>query len=334
MAARRRRWKSSTGLTIDVLSKKWMEAVRKEYLPQIAGLRQAGPDAARLTDAQRDESNFKWLPRFPQRHADGVHLRSQHVQRRYLARRSTGGSSRSSWKGSGPELRGASLLQHLDRVVAGRDPDRLPAQAGGQDALYLIEIRRKVKAKMKFGLDAIYSPTWSPDGKQLPSWDSRPGTRSCTSATRTARTRACLEASSPFVIRRGPPMGTASRSRPTRDVHDLHRLIFGKLGIAILDVARPGHRAPEPARHEHLSAVGAGRRNRSSSSRTASGSRTSSSRTSPRGRRSGSRAPHRRLGNHSGEPVHFSFPERQRLVFSAFTRGAGTSIRSATCPSS
>jgi len=45
---------SSTGLTIDVLSKKWTEAVRKEYLPQIADYDKPDQIAAHLTDAERE----------------------------------------------------------------------------------------------------------------------------------------------------------------------------------------------------------------------------------------------------------------------------------------
>src|SRR5258705_3866903 len=49
---------SSTGLTVDVLSKKWQEAVRKEYLPQIADYEKPDKIASRLTDSEHDLSNF------------------------------------------------------------------------------------------------------------------------------------------------------------------------------------------------------------------------------------------------------------------------------------
>ena len=53
---------SSTGLSVDVLSKKWTEAVRKEYLPQIAEHDKPDQVAARLTEAERDQSNFNVAP--------------------------------------------------------------------------------------------------------------------------------------------------------------------------------------------------------------------------------------------------------------------------------
>ena len=49
---------ASTGLTVDVLSKKWTEAVRKEYLPQIVDHENPTAIAMRLTDSERDLSNF------------------------------------------------------------------------------------------------------------------------------------------------------------------------------------------------------------------------------------------------------------------------------------
>ena len=53
---------SSTGLSVDVLSKKWTESVRKEYLPQIADYDKADRIATKLTDAERDLSNFNVAP--------------------------------------------------------------------------------------------------------------------------------------------------------------------------------------------------------------------------------------------------------------------------------
>src|SRR6267154_1279869 len=53
---------SATGLSVDVLSKKWMEAVRKEYLPQIAEHDKPDQIASRLTEAERDQSNFNVAP--------------------------------------------------------------------------------------------------------------------------------------------------------------------------------------------------------------------------------------------------------------------------------
>src|SRR6267154_5819586 len=53
---------SATGLSVDVLSKKWMEAVRKEYRPQSAEHDKPDQIASRLTEAERDQSNFNVAP--------------------------------------------------------------------------------------------------------------------------------------------------------------------------------------------------------------------------------------------------------------------------------
>ena len=42
------------------------------------------------------------------------------------------------------------------------------AQTGGRDALYLYDLKKKrVTSKLKFKLDGIESPSFSPDGKKL-----------------------------------------------------------------------------------------------------------------------------------------------------------------------
>ena len=43
---------------MEVLSKKWQESVRKQYLPQIADYEKADAIAAKLTDSEHDRSNF------------------------------------------------------------------------------------------------------------------------------------------------------------------------------------------------------------------------------------------------------------------------------------
>ena len=58
MGSMERALESSTGLTVEVLSKKWQEAVRKEYLPQIADFDKPDAIASKLTDSEHDFSNF------------------------------------------------------------------------------------------------------------------------------------------------------------------------------------------------------------------------------------------------------------------------------------
>src|SRR5438552_3491335 len=85
------------------------------------GLRQGRPDrnAPDRCRAERVEFQRGTLG-VPERHADGLHLRPEHVQRRVpglRARRAHLQEARGG--GAYRQLRGAPLLQHLDRLVAG-----------------------------------------------------------------------------------------------------------------------------------------------------------------------------------------------------------------------
>src|SRR5205809_3981793 len=161
---------SATGLTVDVLSKKWMEAVRKEYLPQIADYDKPDQIATHLTDAERNESNFNVAPSVSPSGTQMVFISDRSMYNDvYLASALDGRIFKKLVEG---ERTGSFEVLRFFNTSFAWSPDEtrisLPAQVGGQDAIYLIEIPSgKVKAKLKFGLDAIYSPTWSPDGKQL-----------------------------------------------------------------------------------------------------------------------------------------------------------------------
>ncbi|HYR53183.1 MAG TPA: hypothetical protein VET83_11315 [Candidatus Dormibacteraeota bacterium] len=233
---------SSTGLTIDVLSKKWTEAVRKEYLPQIADFDKPDKIAARLTEAERDESNFNVAPSVSPSGTQMVFISDRSMYNDvYLASALDGRIFKKLVEG---ERTGSFEVLRFFNTSIAWSPDEsriaLPAQVGGQDAIYLIEVPSgKVKARMKFGLDAIYSPTWSPDGKQLAFVGLKAGhSRLYITDVNGKNPRMVLGGK--FAVRDpawspdGSRIAFATDEGPSTD---LHKLIFGKLGIAILDVA-------------------------------------------------------------------------------------------------
>jgi Tol biopolymer transport system component len=233
---------SSTGLSVDVLSKKWTEAVRKEYLPQIAEYDKADKIAARLTEAERDQSNFNVAPSVSPSGTQMVYISDRSMYNDvYLASALDGRVFKKLVEG---ERTGSFEALRFFNTSIAWSPDEsriaLPAKVGGQDAIYLIEVPSgKVKEKLKFGLDAIYSPSWSPDGKQLAFVGLKEGhSRLYICDTNGKNLRQVLAGK--YAVRDPAWSPDGSRIVFATDEGpdtDLKRLIFGKLGIAILDVA-------------------------------------------------------------------------------------------------
>lgn len=161
---------STTGLSIDTLSKKWQEAVRKEYLPQIADYDKPDVIASRLTDSERDRSNFNVAVSLAPSGNQMVYISDRSMYNDvYLASALDGKVFRKLI--SGERTGTFETLRFFNTSIAWSPDEKqiaIPAKSGGEDALYLVDISSgKVRKRLHFGLDAIYSPAWSPDGRRI-----------------------------------------------------------------------------------------------------------------------------------------------------------------------
>ena len=227
------------GLTVEVLSK-WQESVRKQYLPQIADYEKADAIAAKLTDSEHDRSNFNVAVGVSPTGTQMVYISDKSMYNNvYLASALDGKVFKKLVEGE----RTASFetLRFFNTSIAWSPDEKMVAlrQGGGEDAIYLIEIPSgKVKRKLKFGLDAIYSPTWSPDGKRIAFVGIEHGWSHLMVADVDGKNRREL-ISGPYTVRQPAwsPDGTKlAFATDQGEGTDLSRLIFGKLKLALFDL--------------------------------------------------------------------------------------------------
>jgi Tol biopolymer transport system component len=159
------------GLTLEKLSDDWTESIRVNYLPQVARHQRASDFGRRLTEHEKNQSNFNVAPALSPTGdkvvfvsdrglATGLYLSSA-IDGRDLGRLVEG------------ERRADFESFRFFTSSADWHPDGrhlvFPAKAGGRDVLYVFDTHRKKRVRtLKFpSLDAITSPTWSPDGLQI-----------------------------------------------------------------------------------------------------------------------------------------------------------------------
>ncbi|MFN2383409.1 MAG: DPP IV N-terminal domain-containing protein [Gemmatimonadota bacterium] len=166
----REAFKSSLNLTLEDLSRDWLEAIRLTYLPQVVEYPTAETAARRLTNHVREESSINVGPALS---PDGRQVAfvsdRDYFNDIYVADLDDTGDPDKVLKGE----RTASFesLRFL-RVGLAFSPDgkflAFSSKVGEQDALYIMRVDdEKIVAEHRFGLEGIETPTWSPTGQEL-----------------------------------------------------------------------------------------------------------------------------------------------------------------------
>ncbi|HEU4725069.1 MAG TPA: hypothetical protein VFU59_07200 [Candidatus Eisenbacteria bacterium] len=233
---------STTGLSIDTLSKKWQEAVRKEYLPQIADFEKPDAIASKLTDSERDFSNFNVAVSLSPSGNQMVYISDRSMYNDvYLASALDGKVFRKLV--SGERTGTFETLRFFNTSIAWSPDEKqiaIPAKAGGEDALYIVDVSSgDVKKKLHFGLDAIYSPAWSPDGTRIAYVGISSGLSSLRITSLDGKVNETL-LSGLHAVRDpawSPDGSKLAFLTDEGEGTDLERLVFAPLRVAIYDIA-------------------------------------------------------------------------------------------------
>jgi hypothetical protein len=166
-----RAFSSTLGVSLEELNREWQAAVRSTYLVQITEYDRPQQIGAKLT--QHNELYDAWYLA-PAISPDGENMV-------YLSQRD--GFSFDLWLASArtgkvqkrliESARDASFesLRFMNSGAAFSSDGRylaFAAKAGGQDALYVYDLRRgKVTKRLKFDLNGIANPSWSPDDRRI-----------------------------------------------------------------------------------------------------------------------------------------------------------------------
>ncbi|NNF07393.1 MAG: hypothetical protein HKN21_11580, partial [Candidatus Eisenbacteria bacterium] len=155
-----------TGMSMQKLSEQWLEEVRKTYMPQIANHEKPANFSKRLTDAARDRTGFNLSPAVSptgdkvvfvtnRNLNNGIYLAST-LDGRVLKKLVEGGTS-----GDLESLR--FFYSSFDWAPNGR-LIAFPAKSSGKDDINIFDVDEgKRVARLRFDIDGIRSPSFSPD---------------------------------------------------------------------------------------------------------------------------------------------------------------------------
>jgi hypothetical protein len=133
---------ATTGLTLETLSKKWQDEVRREYLPQIADYEKPDAIASRLTDSSRDLSNFNVAVAVSPSGTQMVYISDRSMYNDVYLASALDGKVFTKLI-SGERTPTFETLRFFNTSIAWSPDEKqiaIPAKAGAEDALYLVDV--------------------------------------------------------------------------------------------------------------------------------------------------------------------------------------------------
>lgn len=163
--------KQSIGIETEELTKRWQLYLKRQYWPDVENRKEPEEFAKRLTDHRKDGSFINNSPSINHK-GDKLAYKSDRsdyfdiylmsaidgrILKKLVRGQRAGNLEELQW------LRGPGISWSPDdkRLV-------FTAKAGGQDALYIVNIKKnKIEKSHQFGLDGVYNPSWNPKGDEI-----------------------------------------------------------------------------------------------------------------------------------------------------------------------
>jgi hypothetical protein len=228
-------------MTLDELNQEWQAAVRAEFLAQVTEYDRPHDFAAALTPRERLHDPWYLAPSIS---PDGTELV-------YLSQRD--GFSFDLWladaRDGSPKrrlvqsARDASFesLRYMNSGAAFSRDGRFLAfasKAGGEDALNIYDLQRdRVVRRLRFGLNAILSPDWSPDGRHIVFTGLDGGLSDLFITDLDGELRRLTHDRYAALLPAWSPDGRHIAFTTDRAGTDLHGLVYGNMRVALIDVA-------------------------------------------------------------------------------------------------
>lgn len=155
-------------MNLEEFSEKWIKEMKKKYWPDLAKYEDPDDYSTRITEHKKLHNTYNTSPSISPNGEKMVYIADEDYQFNVYVMDLKEKKARKIITGQS-----AQDFEELNFLTPGIgwNPEgtkfALPAKAGGEDALFIVDVRTEEVKKFKFGLKMMSTADWSPDGKSI-----------------------------------------------------------------------------------------------------------------------------------------------------------------------